>query len=176
MCSMSSWKISTECFNKFVQNLHKLVNVNTVHTEKSFLPQEGVHKINISTLNTSWNGMLPALTPIFKWQQVPALAVLSIFRKTGRVLEKLMGLFQTLSSPSLWNRYVYYHVHKNLPHAHILIQINPVNILPLYLCKIPCNITIPHSPKFSKWSPFFIFPHQNLTRIYFSPSMINIDK
>jgi hypothetical protein len=107
------------------------VNVNTVHTGRSLLPQEGIHKINSGTLNTSQNGNLLALTTTLKWQQVPALAVLSIFRSTERVLERLMGLFQTISSPNLRNPYVYYHVHKNLPHAHILSQMNPVHIHPI---------------------------------------------
>jgi len=55
----------------------------------------------------------------------------------------------------LWNR-----VHKGPPMVPILIQMNPIHILPPYSLKIHSNIIFPFTPRSS--CDLFRFPNQNI--------------
>ena len=66
------------------------------------------------------------------------------------------------------------HLHKSLPIIPILSRINPVHDVPSYCLKIHLNSVIPSIVTSSKWSPVFIFLHQNPVCIYFLPHTCHI--
>jgi len=63
----------------------------------------------------------------------------------------------------LWKLKAHYHVHHSPTSVPILSQIIPVHALPSYFLKVHFNIIIPYS----KCSPSFRFPYENLVHIYF---------
>ena len=60
----------------------------------------------------------------------------------------------------LWNPKVDYRIHENLSFIRILSRMNLLLPPPRFL-KIHFNIILPHTPRYSKWSPSLRFPHQN---------------
>ena len=69
----------------------------------------------------------------------------------------------------LWNPKVYYRFHKSPPLFPMMSQANHVHALPINCLKIHFNITLPTTPRSSKWSLSFGFPHQNRACICLSP-------
>jgi len=60
----------------------------------------------------------------------------------------------------LWNPKVYYRFHKSPPRFPMISQANHAHALPIDFLKIHFNITLPTTPRSSKWSLSFGFPHQ----------------
>ena len=74
----------------------------------------------------------------------------------------------------LLNPKAHYHVHKILPLASILSQITLVHTFPSYFLKINFNITLPATPKCSKSSLSFKFPHQKPICISLLPHVFHM--
>jgi hypothetical protein len=62
---------------------------------------------------------------------------------------------------SLWNPNVHYHVHKSPTLDPMLSQANPVRSIDTNLPKVPLNVILSPTPRFSQWSLRFGPPHQN---------------
>jgi len=62
----------------------------------------------------------------------------------------------------LWNVKVHYRIHKHLPPAPVLSQINPDHSFLSHFLKIHFNFSLPSTPRSSMWSLAFRFPCQNL--------------
>jgi hypothetical protein len=64
--------------------------------------------------------------------------------------------------PHIWCKLkVHYRIHKIPPTVPVLNQINPVHDLPTNFFQINFNIIFLPTPRSSKWSTSFRFPHQN---------------
>jgi hypothetical protein len=70
----------------------------------------------------------------------------------------------------LWNPKVHYRVHKSLPPAPVLSQMNSVHIVASYFYKIHSNIILPLTLRSSKWSLSFGFFYNNFVCISHLPS------
>jgi hypothetical protein len=66
---------------------------------------------------------------------------------------------------TLWNPDVQYLLQRRTPPVPILRQINPIRALTSHFFKTHFNITLPSTPRSSKWSSFLQFPHQYPLRI-----------
>jgi len=67
----------------------------------------------------------------------------------------------------LWNLYVHFRFDKTSPLVPVPSQVNPLYVFKPYLFKLNFNIILSFTPRFSRLSLFFIFPHQ--TSCTFSP-------
>ena len=85
----------------------------------------------------------------------------TVTKPVDKVLEKLSFSDGQEIPYTLRNPKVHYRIHNSPPFVPILIQINPVHLLPTYFFNIPFNIIFLPTPRISQWSLSLRRPHEN---------------
>jgi hypothetical protein len=117
----------------------------------------------------SWDGLLTSKYEIFLRVGKEEKETFYQYRIYNTSLRVSRNLGEVKKKEWISNPMVQYRVHKSPPLVPILININPINIIPFYVSEIHFNIVHPPTSLSSQWTLSFWLSHQYLYAFLFSP-------
>jgi hypothetical protein len=141
---------------RVTQKLHDfavfiLVNIKIFHTEFTLI-NSAIHSVN--TRNR--DHIHRSIAKFSPFQRSAYYADIKIFRTLFKKL--IVTQFVKKNPAFLWNSKFHLRLHKNPPLDPILCQPNPVCPIDPCLPKVPRNVILSSTPRFSQWSLPFGFP------------------